>query len=184
MTFNILLAIIPVAAGWLFYIEKGKFLKCLYGLVWFFFLPNTIYLFTDLIHFFDDWVRVSGFTKIFVTLQYLLLILTGFITFVLAFYPFEKIIRQSPWRRKRLRILSLLNFLIGFGIVLGRIERINSWDIITAPQKVLQAVVNIFNSAEATFLVILFGLFANFFYLLFKEPIISYCAKVVKKISI
>src|SRR5437762_2251292 len=58
---------------------------------------------------------------------------------------------------------------IYFAIVLGKIERVNSWDVFLNPQLVVTSVESLFRSYELLVLAILFGLFANFFYFLFRE---------------
>jgi uncharacterized membrane protein len=185
MAYNIFLALIPVLFGWLFLRARNSYSKFLTGIIWLLFLPNTIYIFTDLIHIIEQWGKVTYDARLFLPVQYTILEVVGFISFILAFYPFETFLRQSKWQRIRKisTLLSIvLNFLIGFAIVLGRVERINSWEVLTASKKVMLASLHIFQSFELTFLVLLFGLFANFSYFLFRDPIIKRFSWFVRRL--
>jgi uncharacterized membrane protein len=64
-----------------------------------------------------------------------------------------------------------MNSLIGYGMVLGRVLRVNSWQVITAPSEVLRATVEVFTSFNLILLTILFALFVNFFYFLFRGSV-------------
>jgi uncharacterized membrane protein len=176
MLFNIFLAIVPVVLGWLLLRIKNGLLKTLIGIVWFLFLPNTIYIFTDLAHIIPNWGMVNNWGRFILLIQYGVLEVIGFITFILALYPFEKIIHKNPVLNKKNRgdlLIILINYLIGFGIVLGRIERINSWDALFNIKSVFQASLHILSSPELLFLVIFFGLLSNFYYFLFRKIIIK-----------
>jgi uncharacterized membrane protein len=58
MSFNVMLALLAVLFGFFFMQAKGKILQYLFGMLWFFFLPNTIYLYTDLQHILQQWQGV------------------------------------------------------------------------------------------------------------------------------
>lgn len=172
MAFNCLLAILPVLFAYIFLKTKNKPVKVTTGILWILFMPNTIYLFTDMLHILYQWELVQGWEKIVVALQFAILQIVGFVTFILSFRPFEIILRWLKYNeKKRLWATILFNFIIAFGIVLGRVERVNSWDVFVGSEKLLQAIINIFTSAELIGLTILFGLFCNFFYFLFRDPI-------------
>jgi uncharacterized membrane protein len=172
MGFHTFLAIIPILFGWLILKTRQKFLKVAFAIIWLSFLPNTLYIFTDLHYVPGQWNTISYFGKIVLALQYIVYEIIGFSSFILALYPLEKMLLISQWRKKKC-LLSLcliaVNFLIGFGIVLGRIQRINSWDIFINAPKVINASLQILSSSELMLLVLLFGLFANLFYFLFRN---------------
>ena len=105
--------------------------------------------------------------QIALALQYLALVLIGLVTFLLALYPVEKSLLRASWlKNKSLVPLFIIatNFFIGLGIVLGRVQRINSWDIVVDIPKVIGASLSIFNSLELILLVLFFGVFANVYY--------------------
>lgn len=172
MSFNIFLAVVPVVLAYIFIKSQHKPLKVITGILWLLFLPNTIYLFTDMLHILYQWEMVRGWERVVVALQFAILQIVGFVTFILSFRPFEVILKWLRYNeKKKLWATILFNFLIAFGIVLGRVERVNSWDVFVGHERILQAVINIFTSIELIGLTILFGLFCNFFYFLFRDPI-------------
>ncbi len=176
MVYNILLALIPVLLVRLFYKAKNPFMKVIFFAGWLFFIPNTIYLFTDILHLMDQINEVDYFGAAVLTAQYAVLFIAGFLTYILSMYPVEKKLKLSP------SIIAGINFLIGFGVVLGRVYRLNSWDIIIEIENVIRTAVQIISSPEMILLAILFGLFANFMYFLFRKKVVKYASKAMKKI--
>jgi uncharacterized membrane protein len=128
----------------LFLKTRQKVLKVVYALIWFFFLPNTLYLITDLLHIFWQWHRMHPVGQMVLALQYITLVLIGLMTFILALYAVEK---------------SLLS---------------SSWDMLVDIPKVVTASINIFSSPELILLGLFFALFANVYYFLCrKSPRVS-----------
>jgi uncharacterized membrane protein len=175
MAYNIFLALIPVFLGWLLYSAKNKIMKIILAIAWILFVPNTIYIFTDILHFFGQIISVDIFGAVILILQYAVLFISGFLTYILSLYPIEKmLIKRKKKERKNVELLIIgINFLIGFGIVLGRVHRLNSWDIIMEVGKVATVAMEMVTSLKMISLVILFGLLANFIYFLFKKEIIK-----------
>jgi uncharacterized membrane protein len=172
MGFNIFLALIPILFGWLILKTQQKFLRVAFALIWFSFLPNTLYILTDLRYIPEQLNAINYFGKIVLALQYIIYEMIGLSSFILALYPLEKTLLISQWREKKFLLtfcLIAFNFFIGFGMVLGRVQRINSWDIFIDIPKVINASLQILSSLELLLLGLLFGLFANFFYFLFRK---------------
>jgi uncharacterized membrane protein len=184
MTVNILLALFAVLVGFYFLQTKQTVLKVISGVLWLLFLPNTIYLFTDLMHVIHQWGIINPAYHGMLLLQYVVLEVVGIVTFILAFLPFERMLTVFKLRAKS-KVVSviLFNFLIALGMVLGRVERVNSWEVFTQIEKVTSAVVHIFSSAELLGLVLLFGLVCNFSYFLFRDPISHSTARLRKNFS-
>src|SRR6266704_385064 len=127
MGWNVFLALIPLIFGWLLLITRQKILKVAFALIWFFFLPNTLYLITDLPHIIWQWHSMHHAGQIVLALQYFTLVLIGLATFILALYPVEKALLLSSWPKKKSLVpvfIIITNFSIGMGIVLGRVQRI------------------------------------------------------------
>jgi len=164
MAFNLYLAILPVIFAWFILKTKHKTLKFIVGILWILYLPNTIYIITDLHHLIKQWEIVNVLEKLVLVMQYLLLEAIGLVCFFIAFQPFEKWITKSFY-------LIAINFIMAFAMVLGKIERVNSWDVFTNPLNVAISAIHVLTSFETITLVILFGLFANFLYFLFREKI-------------
>lgn len=167
MSFNVLLAILPILFGWIMYTGKAKFLKITAGLLWILFIPNSVYIFTDIEHLQKDLGFVDNQLKIFVLIQYILLLSMGAITFLLGMHPFEKLIakaKNKSVRHNKLIIMISTNLLIGLGIVLGRFQETNSWEVFTNIHKVIRDSINVFTSHELLAIALLFGIFSNIAY--------------------
>jgi uncharacterized membrane protein len=172
MGWNVILALIPPIFGWLLFITRQKVLKVIFALIWFLFLPNTLYLITDLPHIVWQWHHMHHAGQIALALQYITLVLIGLITFLLALYPVEKALLRSSWLKKKSLVslfIIMTNFFLGLGIVLGRVQRINSWDVIVDIPKVIVASLSIFNSLELILFVLFFGIFANVYYFVWRK---------------
>ncbi len=181
MLYNIFLALLALGFGYFFIISKYKFAKYLSGILWLLFLPNTIYIFTDLVHLIDQWAIVDWDIKIVLVLQYLVFQIVGFVTFAFSMYPFEKIILTWKYfRSRKILVLILFNFFIAFGMVLGRVERINSWEVFTDPVKVLRSGLHVFNSLDLFGLMLLFGILCNCFYFLVRKKVIKISDKLTQ----
>ncbi len=167
---NSFLTLIPILCGWLMFKTRQKLLQAAFALLWFSFLPNTLYILTDLRHLPEQWNAMSPFGKLGLAGQYILYELIGLSSFLLAVYPLEKTLLRSRWRENKMLLPFLLitvNFFIGFGMVLGRVQRLNSWDIFLDAPKVIHASFHIVSSLELLLLGVLFGVVANSVYFLF-----------------
>lgn len=173
ITGNILLGVIAVVLGWLALKVKSPMKKAILGFLWLLFIPNTIYMLTDIIHFQNQFLHVEGLHKIILVLQYGTVVLAGFVTFFLGLYPFEKILTKLYRKNVSLvwPLLFIANFIIAFGLVIGRIQRTNSWEVFTNFPKVIQDVMNVLVSTELMILVIFFGILNNLIYFLLRRHI-------------
>src|SRR6266699_6177820 len=171
MGLNSFLALIPLLFGWLMVKTRQPLLQVAFALLWFSFLPNTLYILTDLRYLPEQWTAMHHFGKIALAVQYLMYELFGVSSFLLALYPLEKLLVRSHWRKKQVVLtvcLIVVNFCIGFGIVLGRVQRLNSWDIFVNVPNVIQESFQLVSSVELMLLVVLFGVFANGFYFVWR----------------
>lgn len=183
MLYNLSLAVIPVFLGWWMLYVKNSLMKLVLFGVWLSFVPNTIYIFTDIIHILKDAARVNSFFELFViSMQYTGLLTAGFITYILALYPVDRLIRaitqgknkkHKKHEKSRLNVIIILNFLIGVGIVLGRVYRLNSWDILMEIEKVIVSTLSLFTTPSMIVLSLFFGIVANFVYFGFKKKIVN-----------
>lgn len=175
MAFNLALAIIPLIFMILFFQTKKKLLQGIFLFLWLLFLPNTIYVFTDLDHFIDQFPQVSALGKLLILGQYGALEIIGFFLFFLTLSPLEKIIKkQKHLKHLSLQILWFFNFLLGIALVVGKVERVHSSYIFTNPRIVIEGFTHIFASFSLFWLSILFGLFINCCYFLFRKPVMKY----------
>lgn len=173
MLFNIFLAFLALGFGYIFIKSKSLLFQVIFGLLWVLFLPNTIYIFTDLEHLIDQWPLLPVGLQIILLMQYIVLVVLGFATYVFAFYPFEKIILSwKVFKKDKIAIIIAFNYFIAFGMVLGRVERINSWEVFTDPAKVTRSAIHVFYSVDLFGLMLLFGILCNCFYFLFRDRVL------------
>ncbi len=169
---NSFLALIPILFGWLMMKTRQKILQVALALIWFSFLPNTLYILTDMQYLPEQWHAMTTVGKLGLAVQYILYELIGLTSFLLALYPLEKRLTLSRWRENNVVlavVLLTVNFLMGFGIVLGRVQRLNSWDIFLDAPKVIYASFHIVSSWDLLLLAVLCGVLANAVYFLFRK---------------
>jgi uncharacterized membrane protein len=169
---NSFLSLIPICCGWFMLKTRPKFLQLAFALLWFSFLPNTLYILTDLRYLPEQWNAMSNVGKLGLAVQYIMFELIGLSSFLLALYPLEKTLVLSRWRENKVLLPFLLitvNFFIGFGIVLGRVQRLNSWDLFINTPKVMYASFQIVSSLELLLLVVFFSVVTNALYFLFRK---------------
>lgn len=178
--FNSFLALIPVLFGDLMLKTKRNLLKAIYGFIWLIFLPNTIYTLTDISHLFEDWDKVDLLFKAILMLEYGILMIVGFLTFIYAVYFFEKLLENKNKKRRKLStylVVFILNFIVGFGVILGNIQRTNSWYIFTNPTRVINDSVEVFFSPELIFAFVIFGILCNIAYFYFVKKVVEFGRK-------
>jgi uncharacterized membrane protein len=175
MAFNAFLAFVPVFIGIYLHKVKDLFIKLLLAFMWLLFLPNTIYLLSDPINILGDLRKLSGIYLAIDLIFYLLLILIGVISYVVAVNLFMKAFFKLKDRIYNLVIL-MINFLLGFGMILGRIERINSWEAFTQTARVVSTSFKILFSPELMLFVLIWTSVAEMVYLILRKPIIKWIA--------
>lgn len=178
MSFNSFLAIIPVVFGYLILKSKINALRIISFLIWLVFVPNTIYIVTDLIDLPEQWIMSQLTVKVLLLFQYFILEIIGIITFVISIYFFEKFLLGIIKKTNSARIIIfLMNILIAFGVILGRIHRVNSWEVLTNPMHVVNSSLFILSSIEQITMVLIFGLFGYLLYEALKEKVSFYLNK-------
>lgn len=174
MVFNVFLAVVPIGFGYLALKKKNLIIKLFSGFIWFFFLPNTIYLTSDIIHFLEDAQKISGAFLVIDLLLYIILIILGVITYVMAIDPFERLLFKDKTKKQReqnLPSIYILNFFVGFGVVLGRVHRLNSWDIVINTEQVIFYTLETLRSIPLMFLVFAFMLLSQIVYMRFRKAV-------------
>ncbi len=144
MAWNLFLALLPWAMSHgLFRADVRRSpLWWLGVLVFIAFLPNAPYVLTDLIHLERDLARVPSeiLDTLVVIPRYGLFMLLGFGAYVLSVMRIGNYLKQQGQSHWILPMEIGLHGLSAIGIYLGRVERFNSWDIMTRPQVLLQGV--------------------------------------------
>ena len=183
MAFNSSLAVIGMVLGWFAYKSRGV-LRILFAALWFLFIPNTIYMVTDLAHLSWQLPAVSPIWYLPIMVQFLLLATLGVVTFVLGFYPFEQLLHSFKKKRYTdytLFIILVMNIIIGTGVILGRVYRLHSWYVMTQPGRVASAVLDFFSSVELMALALMVGVIGFIVYLLLREDVVGFMPKKWRK---
>ena len=128
MTFNLSLAVIAVILGWLTLLSKNSVIKIITGLLWILFLPNTIYMVTDIRHLPDQFLNAGSIMGILLVLQYTILMILAVMAFILALYPVDRIIQEKLSVKIRYLLLLFIMYSCSLGILLGLTYRLHSVD--------------------------------------------------------
>jgi uncharacterized membrane protein len=141
MAWNLVLALVPLGlAALLFRRSVRRSPLWWVGVVAFVaFLPNAPYVLTDVIHLFDDIRRTSSdLVLLGVHLPiYLLFFAAGFGSYVAALELTRRYSRTALPEVRWLYLELALHGLCAAGIYLGRVVRLNSWEILTRPRAVV-----------------------------------------------
>ena len=140
---NLFLAFIPLWLSLLLFREKVRqTLIWWIGIIVFItFLPNAPYVLTDISHFF---IRIHKYPPLpiwgivlFSLPQYTIYLFLGFQSYVISLINLSNYFRYRDQSQWILPTELLLHFLCSIGIFLGRVERFNSWDVLTRPKEIL-----------------------------------------------
>lgn len=171
LIWNVFLAIIPYIIT-MYLHTKPNLSKLKLGfwfLAWLAFLPNAPYIVTDLIH-----IRIGNNSMLWLDVLVILsFALSGLFVFYLSIIDMQRLIYQKFRRIPIETLTTLVLFLCGFGVYLGRFLRYNSWEIISQPHVLISDVLNIiiapFQHYEAWLFTLGFGGFLAVGYWMFKN---------------
>ncbi|MCH5643884.1 MULTISPECIES: DUF1361 domain-containing protein [unclassified Gordonia (in: high G+C Gram-positive bacteria)] len=130
LIWNLFLAWIPVVFAAGFAVVRQRFWLIPLGIGWLAFLPNAPYLVTDLVHLgegYELWRHV---------LQYGFAAWTGIILGVVSMLLVHRRIDREFGRVAGWATVVVAAGLCAIGIVIGRFQRWNSWDLVTRPDAV------------------------------------------------
>ena len=139
LVWNLFLALVPAFASAAMVRadrRNARVFAIVCGAVWLLFLPNAPYLITDLVHLHPRppvpyWFDILLFTAFAGA---------GILAAFSSFRDVEFVVAGRFGRVASWAVLALAAFASGFGIYLGRVERLNSWDVFTQPAGLLSAV--------------------------------------------
>lgn len=158
MGWNVMLALLGLLTARLFVTVRHGYMKTAVAVLWMLFVPNTIYLLTDTVHLFRQWPMTTLIERLVLMLQYGVLIFLGMLTYIrsmgwveLGFYRWAR--KGSGYLAKIFTLRSDvlfagLNYLIAFGVIMGRFFRTNSWEVFTNPLRVASDVWGVVTSLE------------------------------------
>lgn len=173
MTYNSVLALLAVIFGYYGFQKKLDFFRIILIFLWLLFLPNTVYVLTDITHFFDQYNKVATILLPFLALEYILLCSFGIFTYFVSMHMLEnflvhnKHVKNEHW--SPFVIIVAINFLVGIAVMMGRIQRTNSWEVITNPLRVLVDLSYVLTTNEILFFIFPFWILTTALYYTLKR---------------
>ncbi|OHD15200.1 MAG: hypothetical protein A2086_11725 [Spirochaetes bacterium GWD1_27_9] len=157
---NLILAFMPLILALILFRKKLwdkpiviKIMLFVVTAIFYFFLPNAPYVLTDIIHLVRQikdyrYFNLSDNTIIvFLIPQYLIFFFVGFSFYVIAFQKLLHFLYDYRWNNILIWIIKIVNpFLMSIGILLGRIYRFNSWDIVSNSEAIVRSTLEGFSN--------------------------------------
>ena len=151
LIWNMILALIAYDAAVLTTIsKKQKWLYPLLLVVWLAFYPNTFYMLTDLVHM--TWVGDTLWNP--VSMRLFMAFVPSILFGVYCGIESWNILRERwkwTWWLDML-VVAALSYLSSLAIYIGRYARLNSWDLVTRPQLVVQKLLETFQKDRLVFI--------------------------------
>lgn len=143
---NLFLAVIPIFLAWLLIqqlqaAKKNWYLISFLALVWLGMVPNTAYLITETRHSLGDCLTetynnvcpATAWTPIF----FFVFALSGWLSLIWAIRPLENVLRKIYGAHIGNLFIGLTLPLLALGVLLGLVNRFNSWELLTEPLKII-----------------------------------------------
>lgn len=167
MDWNLFLSWIPLLIAFVAQTLAKRFgkLPVLMGFlsfIWILFFPNAPYMITDLVHLTVDYKRNLTWHDVIMLFYYAQISLFNGLVSLYWFHQ-SWLRTYSTWLAKLFLFLSFP--LGGFGVYLGRIRRLNSWDILHKPQDLLTNIVESAFTRTSLLLSVEFALLLGTLYL-------------------
>lgn len=171
MTWNLFLALLPlVLSFWLFRVAQHRSVAWWTVLFLFVaFLPNAPYILTDLIHLVFDIQGTDSllFNTLVIIPKYVLFIGIGFEAYVLSLINLGDYLNRQGLGHWVLQVEMLLHGLCAIGVYLGRIERFNSWDLMTRPHHVVRSLADtLLDPHPLLFMILGFAVISGLYWLM------------------
>ena len=168
MTVNIFLALLAPLFALLLTKTRPKALKTLLFILWLLFVPNTIYVLTDLEYLPSQLATISTVLKPVLIAQYIILTAVGLVAYFYAFKKTKRIIQNLTGKFFKTSIF-LFNYLIALAVSIGKLQRLESWDIILHPFKVVNSSLHNIASIQTALFILFFGTLVNIIYFSFNR---------------
>ncbi|CAI6054583.1 DUF1361 domain-containing protein [Cohnella sp. JJ-181] len=139
------------------------------GTGWLLLYPNAPYLTTDLIHLIVNpaygWRQASDSLLVWYDLiVFFLFAWCGLLLGYVSMRQFHRLVGLHLGASAGWLFIVAVSFLGGFGVYLGRVIRLNSWDVLFSPFRLVDSVIGGIN-ANGAILTILFGMLILMVYL-------------------
>jgi uncharacterized membrane protein len=144
---NLLLALVPLVLSallfeenrrrdWVWWLGVGMFAA---------YLPNAPYALTDVVHLLAKiriQPRLPGWAIVLLFIEFGVYFVVCFQAYVWSLNSLVGYLQRNGLRRWSVAVELSVNALCAVGIYLGRFQRLNSWNIVTAPERVFHQTVH------------------------------------------
>ncbi|WP_156300373.1 DUF1361 domain-containing protein [Streptobacillus canis] len=171
LTWNLFLAYVP------FFIsnikKKNIFVDSILSFIALIFYPNAVYLFTDLIHisnlkFYKKGAEVIYIMKYLNWLKVSLIFIAVIIAMKLSYLAINNyVIKYKMNKSTKYIFYTIVSFLTGLAVFVGRFIRLNSWDLFINPTKTFNIFIEQINSENIKY--IFLYAFIQFFVIILEE---------------
>ena len=151
LIWNMILALITYDSAVLTTIfNKQKWLYPILLMVWLVFYPNTFYMLTDLVHM--TWVgdTLWNHASMRLFMAFVPSILFGVYCGIESWNILRERWKLTWW--VDMLVVAALSYLSSLAIYIGRYDRLNSWDLVTRPQLVVQKLLETFQRERLVFI--------------------------------
>ena len=148
---NLVLAWIPLVLGlFLYWLPKGSS-RLVFGIAmiwWVLFFPNAFYIVTDLVH--SDKFGTDGIYRWYDLLLTTSFAIGGMFVGCLSLYLMHLFVHKRFGWKAGWSFAAGMLALGSFGIYLGRVLRLNSWEVVSQPSRIVTKVAGLAAPAKAT----------------------------------
>jgi uncharacterized membrane protein len=123
---------------------------------WLLLLPNAPYVLTDVVHMRGDLHSSRSHGAAAVLLTYSFFAAAGLVSYVVSMQLFRRFLHRVVPHRAVLPVLLVVHGLCVVAMYLGRVVRLNSWDVVLAPGTVLASVVRVPHTYTVALLAVMF----------------------------
>lgn len=159
LVWNLSLAAVPVFAAYRLNKTMHSGIRILLAVVWLLFVPNSLYMLTDVIHIVGQFGMINKYVDVFLFLWYTITITLGVSCYAWSTeWMMQYVHTHITHNRHMLYAMGIvINVLIGIGIAMGRFARTNSWYVATQPIRVVHDAFSIFTCSYALWFVFAFA---------------------------
>ncbi|WP_423216445.1 DUF1361 domain-containing protein [Streptococcus equinus] len=142
LVWNMFLALLALDFSFIPYFIKNKVVKIVAAFLWLFFYPNTFYMLTDIVHMNFTSSVLWDKSSLILYMLYVSSILFGVLC---GIESVKNIVVTFKVKNYYIRMffIAVLSFVSSFAIHIGRYARLNSWDIFTRPNVVIDELLDV-----------------------------------------
>lgn len=159
MVWNLYLAAIPTVLALVLFRRPTRLNTTwwLTFVAWMLFLPNAPYVLTDVVHMVDDLRSSPSDGHAYAVLAtYAAFAGVGLVSYVVSMQLFRTFLHRDAPARFVAPILITVHGLCVIAMYLGRVVRLNSWDVVLEPGRVVASILRVPHPSTVVLLVAMF----------------------------